>query len=211
VIEGHPIPVGRIDFLAPRTAISKFAVILAMTDELLRMAAPRGLSLIERVSLRALRRGEDTLLLSDDAAVTAGNPAGLLNGLSPVGAGSPTTALADDFSALWDAVTDGDPAAPFFVLSSRGAIYLATLNENGSPLFPNLSPATGGTIYNVPVLLSKAAGANVILIDAARLRSPMKAWKWRRAHKRRCRWTTRRCRVLRQLSRCGKRIPQRSV
>ena len=168
MIEGKPIPSGRIYFLAPRTAISKYAVILAMTEELLRAADARGLRLVEQVSLRALRRGEDTLLLSSTAAVAQGNPAGLLNGLSAIGGGSPAT-LTADFSELWTAVEDGDPDRPFFVLSPRGAMYLATLNEDGTPLFPNLSPATGGSIYGVPVLLSRAAGAKVVLIDAAKL------------------------------------------
>ena len=97
MIEGHAIPSGRIDFLAPRTTISKYAVILAMTEELLRAVDARALRLVEQVSLRALRRGEDTLLLSDAAAVAQGNPAGLLNGLSAIGGGSPAT-LTDDFS-----------------------------------------------------------------------------------------------------------------
>src|SRR5688500_12171584 len=168
VVEGNPIPVGKIDFSAPRTSISKFAVIVAFSDEVVRTADDRGLNLIQLVTIRYLRGGEDVLLLSDTAAVSLGNPAGLLYGLAVIGDGSPATLVAD-FDTLWSDVPDGDPVFPYFVMSPRGAMYLASLNENGSPLFPNVSPATGGNIYGVPVLLTKAAGAKVVLIDAGRL------------------------------------------
>lgn len=168
VREGYPIPLGSLDLVAPRTAISKYAFIVAFTEELLRMSDDRGLNVIERVSTRAIRHAEDALLLSDIGAVDQGNPAGLLSGLTAVGDGSPTT-LAVDFEALWTAVEDGDPDRPYFVISPRGAMYLAALREEGTPRFPDISPATGGSLFGVPVLLAKAAGDKVILIDASKL------------------------------------------
>lgn len=168
ITEGGAIPLAAIEFSAPRTAISKYAFLLALSAELTRMADDRGLNVIERVSVRAVVRAEDALLLSDTAAVDQGNPAGLLNGLTAVGGGSPDS-MSADFESLWTEVADGDPDRPYFVLSPRGAMYLAALHVDGTPLFPGVSPATGGFLFGVPVLLSKAAGAKVILIDAARL------------------------------------------
>jgi HK97 family phage major capsid protein len=168
VIEGRPIPCGSIDFTAPRTAISKYAFILAFSDELTRIVDDRGLNVVERVALRATRHNEDALLLSDTAAVDQGNPAGLLFGLFAVGEGSPST-LTDDFSALWTSVADGDPSRPHFVMSPRGAMFLASLREEGSPRFPDISLSTGGSIFGVPVLLSQAAGNRVVLFDAEKI------------------------------------------
>ena len=54
-------------------------------------------------------------------------------------------------------------------MSPRGAMYLATQHEDGTPLFPNISPATGGNMYGVPVLLTKAAGGKVVIIDGGRI------------------------------------------
>jgi hypothetical protein len=45
---------------------------------------------------------------------------------------------------------------------------LASLNANGTPLFPNVGPL-GGFIAGVPVLISPAAANRVILFDQARI------------------------------------------
>jgi HK97 family phage major capsid protein len=86
--EGAPMPLSLMSFTDARTSISKFGVVRAFTRELFRVADDRAVSLIERITLRALVRAEDTLLLSASAA--SGNiPAGLPNGLSAIGGGSP--------------------------------------------------------------------------------------------------------------------------
>jgi hypothetical protein len=164
--EGRPMPLSRLTFSDPRTAMSKYAVLMAFMREWFRLADELRVSLIERVTLRALTRAEDTLLLSADAA-TAGAPAGLLNGLSAVGSGSPASIA--DIEQLWRQVSDGDPMMPYFVVSPRGAMHLAALNVDGEPTFPNISPATGGDIAGVPVLLSRSAGSKLILVDASLL------------------------------------------
>jgi hypothetical protein len=66
---------------------------------------------------------------------------------------------------LWGTVSDGDPDSPVFITSSHAAMHLAGIHSDGEPEFPNISAATGGTIAGIPVLLSKAAGNRLILVD----------------------------------------------
>lgn len=167
ISEGFPMPLAQMAFDDPRSSISKYGILLAFTKELFRIFDERAVSLIERITLRALRRAEDALLLSDAAAVPNGPPAGLLNGLAAIGGGSPASIA--DLEELWTSVSNGDPDAPHFVLSARGAMHLAGLHSDGVPSFPNISATTGGNIAGVDVILSKAAGNKLILIDAANL------------------------------------------
>ena len=71
--------------------------------------------------------------------------------------------------ALWDAVSDGDPMKPAFITSTRGALYLRSLadDDHGS-LFRDVQ-VNGGNIAGAPVFVSRAAGARLILLDAALL------------------------------------------
>jgi len=163
--EYQPIPMADIEFGAPRTGVAKFAVIVGLTNEVERLDDGRALNVIERVIMRAVRRADDSLFLGDAAAVESVNPEGLLFGVTAVGNGSPAV-LDDDLSALWTSVSDGDPAFPAFVASARGAMYLASLSsENGSAMFPNISLISGGDIFGVPLIISRAAGNRLILID----------------------------------------------
>lgn len=168
--ELQPIPVaalgGDVLILSP----SKLGLILVTAVEWLRVTDDRATSLLEAHLARAIREGEDEVLLSDDAAVAFERPAGLLFGLSSVGSGSPSD-VADDLLELWRAVRSGEPDRPNFVASPLCAVYLSTLRaDDGSRLFPDVSPISGaGTIMGVPLLTSKAAHANLILIDAASL------------------------------------------
>jgi HK97 family phage major capsid protein len=166
VSEGKPLPLALMSFTDPTTGAGKYGILQAFSRELFRVADERAVSLIERIAQRALVRAEDTLLLSDTAADGTA-PAGLLAGLSPIGGGSPASIA--DVEELWTAVSGGDAMMPYFVVSPRGAMHLAARNIDGEPVFPNISPAIGGDIAGVPVLLSKAAANRLILIDAASL------------------------------------------
>jgi HK97 family phage major capsid protein len=169
VSEGQPIPVASMTAgPGEQTTASKYATMLAFTRELFRDADDAAVSYVERVTLRALRRAEDALFLSDSAAIPGGAPAGLLNGVPATGGGSPLT-LGSDLEQLWTAVSDGEPDAPVFVTSRRAAMYLAALNDDGTPMFPALDLVRGGNIHGVPVVLSRSAANLLVLVDAAQL------------------------------------------
>ena len=95
-------------------------------------------------------------------------PAGWLYNVAATGSGSPLS-LADDFTELWASVRQGEPDAPHWIMSSRAALYLSMLKDGSAPLFPGLNPTTGGQLFGAPVVLTRAAGANVVLVDASQI------------------------------------------
>lgn len=167
LLEGYPIPTARMSMTDQRTSIAKFAFILAFSKDLFKFADERALSLIERRSLRAAGKAEDALFLSDTAAVPNGSAAGILNGVVATGGGSPSS-LEDDLEQLWTSVSFGNPDSPYFIVSPRAAVYLASLHRDGTPVFPDLGPL-GGAILGVPTITSPSAANHLILIDAANL------------------------------------------
>jgi hypothetical protein len=67
-------------------------------------------------------------------------------------------------------VRDGEPDRPYFITSGAGAMFLGSLrNDDGSPSFPTVSAIGGGSIIGVPQLVSRAASAKLILVDASAL------------------------------------------
>lgn len=167
IAAGQPIPVVKANLTEGTTDSTAFGVMVGISTELARATEDRAVSLVERILLRALRRAEDRLVLSTDAAVAQVRPAGLLHGVAGLGLSSPA-ALDNDVYRLWLSVRDGDPLAPFFITSPRAAMYLATLHDDGTPRFANVGPL-GGDIAGVPVLTSRAAGDRLVLVDAAEL------------------------------------------
>lgn len=146
----------KLSFTLLRTDIAKLMFLEGFSNDLIRSTDDRTLNLIERQSVRGLRRSEDREFLSDTAAVTQERPAGILFGLTAFGGGSPVSMTAN-LEGLWSAVRNGDPDAPAFIVSRRGAMYLATLRTDGVPGFPGIGPM-GGTLFGVPTIISHAAG-----------------------------------------------------
>jgi hypothetical protein len=87
--------------------------------------------------------------------------------LTAVGDGSPAS-LAADLQALYEDVSDGEASGAVLVMAARAAWYLANQRVDGVPEFPDLT-VKGGSVHGVPVLITRAAGNRVILLDAAKL------------------------------------------
>jgi Phage capsid family len=156
-------PAGGFDFTAPQLTSAKLGAIEVITNELARLVGPRGLGILRAIIARVDSKSVENKLFGDDAAVELESPAGLLNGLSSVGAGSPDD-LDEVSLALFDAVRESD--AWRFVISPRLGAYLATLrDEDGDARFPTVGPL-GGTLLGVPVIVSAGARQNLILLDA---------------------------------------------
>jgi len=168
-----PVPLVQLTTSAAvRTDATKFQIVIAVVQEWLRSADPKARGMIERRMVRALRLAEDRHVLSDVAAVAHERAAGLLHGVTETPGGSPAS-LTMDLESLWSSVRSGEPDAPFFTTSKRGATYLASLRVDGAPRFPHVGP-NGGTLLGpsgagVPVLTSRAAGAKLILVDATQV------------------------------------------
>jgi HK97 family phage major capsid protein len=164
VREGSPTPVARLDVDLVTVWLYLLALIVVVSRELLVAADTTAMMLFGQQLRRAIRIGEEQALLSDVAAVAGERPAGLLHGLAPVGN---ATSFAADLAELWETVREGEPERPVYIVSARGAAYLAEARlDNGAPTFPALGPG-GGSIGGVPVVISRAAAHRLILVDAA--------------------------------------------
>ena len=167
VAEGSPMPAGHLDSANVQGRVAKLGMILGRRSRVAALGRIDRDKLFEAHLRRVIRDGEDTALLGTAAAVAGTRPAGLLNGKTGEGGGSPLS-IADDVADLWRAVRDGEPDRPYFITSGAGAMYLASHRQtDGSATFPNVSAVGGGSIAGVPQLVSKAAGAKLILVDAS--------------------------------------------
>lgn len=163
VTEGGPIPCVPLAYNRAMLQYAKIGIIVPISNELARLGAT---SSFNNDLVQSLSEGENDILLGTQAATEFGEPEGMLHNIGATGGGSPATLMGDMY-AVWTGVRDGNPLAPAWTVSPRGAAYLASLNVEGTPLFPDISPATGGTIWKVPVILSRSAGNRLILMDGA--------------------------------------------
>lgn len=163
--QGMPTPTGTMTATSVQTEVTKIGGNQVFSNELFRTIHDSNIRLMNQVTTKAFTAATDAAWLSADAEVSGLRPAGLLAGLSPLGSGSPSN-LEDDLQDLFAAVRGGEATFPTLVTSRQGALYLASQHNNGTPLFPGVSVMNGGTIFGVPLLLSRAAGTKLILYDA---------------------------------------------
>jgi HK97 family phage major capsid protein len=178
--EGKAKPVTKFDYNATTIPYTKVAAIAVITQELARFSDPSAEALV-RDSLGdcVIAKVDGDLFDPDVAAVANVNPAGLLNGVSPVA--GPTSTDPDDIrTALlalwspWDSTYIG--ARPAYYTTSAVARMLAfTRDALGNPAFPGVTP-TGGTLDGIPLRVSQylannggSGGAPFILVDEAEI------------------------------------------
>jgi HK97 family phage major capsid protein len=162
VAEGAVIPMARGSLsVTPMLGMKSVKAIFAVTDELLTSTAPANLANLEEIAARSVRFTMDRSMLDPSMAATAAQPASLTNGITPLAStGSTAAAVMSDLRALLQAVLDGgspDFSSTVFVMSPTDALALSLLlTSGGQRAFPDLG-ATGGSIWGVPALVSKAA------------------------------------------------------
>ena len=176
--QGKSKPVTKFDFNATTIPFTKVAAIAVITQELARFSDPSAERLV-RDSLAdcVIARVDSDLFDPDVVAVANVNPAGLLNGVSPV-AGPATTDPDDIRCALmrlwapWDSTNIG--ARPAYYTSPAVARLLAfTRDALGNVAFPGVTPF-GGSLDGIPLRVSQyiannggSGGAPFILVDEA--------------------------------------------
>lgn len=178
--EGKSKPATKFDFIRYTTAYTKVAAISVVTKELLRLSDPSAEALVRDGLADAVIERIDSDLFDPDIAAVAGvNPAGLLNGVTPVAGPSGTDP--DDFQAAidrlwapWDSTMMG--ARPAYYTTPAAARRLAGLRDAlGNRAYPNMSN-TGGNIDGIPVRVSQylannggSGGAPFILVDESEI------------------------------------------
>lgn len=178
--QGKSKPVTKLDFDAIFTTFTKIAAITVITEELARFSDPSAEALVrDQLADVVIERADSDLFDPDVAAVANVNPAGLLNGVSPVA--GPTGTDPDDIRcalmrlwAPWDATFMG--ARPAYYTTPAVARFLAFMRDAlGNVAFPGMT-ANGGSLDGVPVRVSQylannggSGGSPFILVDEAEI------------------------------------------
>ena len=137
--EDEPIPVLAGSIVPVEVSnVTKIALILTLSNQLLRSS--NGELVFEAALRRAAALALDAAIFSDTAA-SAAQPAGLLNGLSPVNGGS---TLDDNLMALGDAITAaGGDANLIFITSPGRALKARALAPNAAlPIYGSAAVAS---------------------------------------------------------------------
>ena len=174
--QGKSKPVTKFDYNALTTSYTKVAAITVMTQELMRLSDPSAEMLVRNsLAQSVIARIDSDLFDPDVAAVSGVNPAGLLNGISPVA--GPTGSDPDDIRcalmrlwAAWDSTNLG--ARPAYYTTPAIARSLAFKRDAlGNVAFPGTTPF-GGSLDGIPLRVSQylannggSGGSPFILVD----------------------------------------------
>lgn len=152
--EGSPTPVGKLSWTPASLPVRKAGGIAVASRELLKLTTPSAEAAFTRQLADGLVNFTNATFLSTAAEVTDVSPAGILNGAtSTASAGN----AAADLAVLLDAFTTLEGVA--VIISEKSAIALA-----GQGAFRD------GKLYGtLPVVLSSAAGTNLIAVDMRRV------------------------------------------
>jgi HK97 family phage major capsid protein len=180
--QGKAKPVTKFDFNATTIPFTKIAAISVIWQELARFSDPSAERLVrDSLADAVIARVDSDLFDPDIAAVANVNPAGLLNGVTPV-AGPPASGVdADEIRcallrlwAPWDTTFIG--ARPAYYTTPSAARFLAFMRDAlGNPAFPGVTPF-GGTLDGIPLRVSQylannggSGGVPFILVDEAEI------------------------------------------
>lgn len=167
--QGAAKPMTKNDFATISVGESKVAGIIAISQELARRSTPDAEKTIRDDMVKGISAFIDGQFLDPAVAATTGNPASITNGVTAITtAGTSSANARTDILALLNAfaVANMDTDSLVFVMSPGNAVALSVaLNALGQPLFPSVT-RTGGQLFGIPVVVSSAAGSNVILLDA---------------------------------------------
>lgn len=170
---GAAIPVTRADFDGLTLERYEAAVIVMLTKELAMTTGTAGEAAVRAVVLSGVAAFLDAQFLNPSIALSAGeNPASITFGAPSVASSGVTaSALLADLAAVAGLVTT-DFVSPVWIMRPSTVKKLAVMETTaGTRAFPDLNLQTGGTIFGIPVLLSRnvplASGsptANLIIL-----------------------------------------------
>lgn len=177
--QGKAKPVTKFDYNATTVPFTKIAAIAVITQELARFSDPSAERLVrDSLGDTVIAKLDTDLFDPDVAAVSAVNPAGLLNGVSPTVPAAPIDYSDPDsircaiaqLWAPWDSTFIG--ARPAYYTTPAVARHLAMSRDAlGNVAFPGVT-MTGGTLDGVPLRVSQylannggSGGAPFILVD----------------------------------------------
>jgi HK97 family phage major capsid protein/HK97 family phage prohead protease len=178
--EGSPKPLSKMAFDSVTMSPYKIAVIVALTDELVRFSNPQADILVRDDMAAAIRQFADTQFLSPGVAGVSGvNPASVSYGTTPItsasagGTSSVANAYTDIGAALAGVSSNNlDFASLVWVMNPRTALSLSLLRTTQDMMaFEDLN-VNGGTLKGIPVITSgnvpySTSGGSPIFLIAA--------------------------------------------
>lgn len=175
--QGAPKPVSKLDFGTVTLGFTKTAVIIALTEELVRFSNPSAEAIVRQDLAEAIAQFSDQQFIDPDVSASGTtSPASITNGLTPVTMSGTTIAAVDtDVRALLNKFITGNipMRAPVWIMHPRTALYLSMLRTaNDVYVFPQIN-MNGGTFYGFPVITSANVPVDtgndtwITLMDAA--------------------------------------------
>jgi HK97 family phage major capsid protein len=172
--ESKAIPVSVTSYSTVNLTPLKVAALTTITNELLRDSSPSAEIYLRDSLGRASAERVDTTFVSQTAASAGVSPAGILNGLAPLGSNGATAALVrEDINELYAPFLSGKHSSGliFLMTPTRAKATSLLFTTLGVPEFPGLG-AQGGTLMGDQVITGDNIGAtHVILID------PREIWR----------------------------------
>jgi HK97 family phage prohead protease len=170
--EGMAIPVRQGAFTSQTFIPKKMAVITTWTREM----ADHSIPAIEGVLRQAIQEDTaislDSVLLDNNPATTI-RPAGILNGVTPVGAtaGGGIAAVVGDIKNMIGALvtaTYGNIRSPAWLMNPADMLSASLVSAPNTGVFPFKDEVGRGTLNNIPIIDSATVPPKtVILVDAA--------------------------------------------
>jgi HK97 family phage major capsid protein/HK97 family phage prohead protease len=160
--EGQPKPVNALAFDNITLTWAKAAVIVVLTDELVRFSNPSAEALVRADMLQGISTYLDRRFIDPSFAGVANvSPASITNGITPRQAtGVTVAAITNDVKAVLTAYANANLnlATGVWVMAPKTALALSLIrNVDDEFVFPTISVA-GGTWFGLPVITSNAVG-----------------------------------------------------
>lgn len=173
--EGKAKPVSAMAFDSVTLRWAKAAGICVLTKELIRYSSPSAEQIVRDSMVKDITAFLDVQFIDPTVAeVTASgvqvSPASITNGVTPTAAsGTTAAAFRTDMKALFATflTVNDNPSDAVVLMSATVALNLSLLiNTLGQPEFPNIG-MQGGSILGLPVIVSQAVGARIIILKAS--------------------------------------------
>jgi len=156
--EGSPKPVQAMGFDAITLAFSKASVIIALTEEIVRMSTPSAEALAQSDMIKGVSQYLDVQFIDPSVAPISGvSPGAITNGLTAVASSGSTLAQIEaDISAVMMKLVNAnlDLSTAVWVMNPRTALYLSLVRTTQGPYaFPGIN-VQGGVFHGLNVITS---------------------------------------------------------
>ena len=158
--EGSPKPVSKLVFDSFTIPETKLAVIVALTEELVRFSSPAAEAAVQQDMVQAVAEFMDTQFITPSIAESAGvHPGSILNGAtSHASSGSDLDSITEDLTLLMGDLIAGNIKMRnrYWIMNPRTALFLMTLRAGTQGLFAFRDEMAQGRLLGIPYVTSNS-------------------------------------------------------